>query len=266
MAGALQPDLVVNGEVIPAALVAAEAQNHPAPAGKPGLAWRAAARALAVRALLLQEARRLGLAPAPRELGPGRRETEEEALIRAAIEARIEPDPVTEDAARAVYDADPARFRAPTLYEAAHILFAARPDDAAARERAREAARAALAALAADPGAFDRLAREASACPSREAGGRLGQIASGDTVPEFEAALDAIPEGEVGPEPVETRYGVHVVRVDARLPGAAPPFAAVRAAIVAGLEKAAWARAAKALTAELAAGATIVGVDLGRAA
>ncbi|NCO17517.1 MAG: peptidase, partial [Alphaproteobacteria bacterium] len=65
MGNPLQPELCVNGEVIPAAAIAAEAQNHPAPPGKPGLAWRAAARALAVRALLLQEARRLGLSPAP---------------------------------------------------------------------------------------------------------------------------------------------------------------------------------------------------------
>ena len=61
----LQPDLVVNGEVIPARLIAAEAQNHVAPAGKPGFAWVAAARALAIRALLLQEAGRLGFVPEP---------------------------------------------------------------------------------------------------------------------------------------------------------------------------------------------------------
>ena len=34
----LLPEIVVNGEVIPAALIATEAQNHPAPKSKPGLA------------------------------------------------------------------------------------------------------------------------------------------------------------------------------------------------------------------------------------
>lgn len=62
----LLPEVVVNGETIPPAAIAAEAQMHPAPAGKPGLAWRAAARALAVRALLRQEAARTGLLPEPR--------------------------------------------------------------------------------------------------------------------------------------------------------------------------------------------------------
>jgi peptidyl-prolyl cis-trans isomerase C len=266
MTGPLQPDLVVNGETIPSAAIAAEAQNHPAPKGKPGLAWRAAARALTVRALLLQEARRLGLNPTPRELAPGRRETDEEALIRAVIEAEAEVAPVTEADMRAAYDADPGRFRGRTIYEAAHILFAAAPDDAGARTAAEDAAKAALGQLARDPRAFDRLARENSACPSREAGGRLGQILAGDTVPEFEAALDAAREGEIVGFPVATRYGVHVIRLDGRLPGQVPPFETVAPAIRLHLEKTGWARAARALTARLVAGATLSGVDFPAAA
>ena len=46
----------------PMAAIAAEAQNHEAPKGKPGLAWRKAARALVIRELLLQEAVKLGQA------------------------------------------------------------------------------------------------------------------------------------------------------------------------------------------------------------
>ena len=77
----------VNGVAIPASLIAEEAQNHPAPSGKPGLAWRAAARALALREALLQEARARGLHPDPQELEPGRVETESEALIRQLLDA-----------------------------------------------------------------------------------------------------------------------------------------------------------------------------------
>lgn len=262
MGNPLLSDAVVNGEVIPAAAIAAEAQNHPAPAGKPGLAYRAAARALAVRALLLQEARALGLAPQPQDLAPGKRETEEEALIRAVIEARIEPEPVTEAAARAVYDAQPERFRNPRLYEAAHMLFPAAEGDLPARAEARAAAAQTLAELARDPRRFDRLARDRSACPSRETGGRLGQLAEGETVPEFEAVLNTLPEGAIAPEPVATRFGFHVIRLDARAESTPLPFAAVRPAIVAQLEKLAWTRAAQALVAALAAAATLDGVDL----
>ena len=45
----LLPPVTVNGVTISPERIAAEAQNHPAPKGKPGLAWKAAARALALR-------------------------------------------------------------------------------------------------------------------------------------------------------------------------------------------------------------------------
>jgi peptidyl-prolyl cis-trans isomerase C len=257
----LQPDLVVNGERIPARLIAAEAQHHAAPAGKPGLAWRAAARALVVRALLLQEASRLGLEPEPRTVGPGRRETDDEALVRAVIEARIRPGPPTEAACRAFHAANPERFRSPALFEAAHILLAAAPGDAAARGRAREAADALLRELADRPEAFGGLAAANSDCASAASGGRLGQIAAGDTVPEFEAALAQLAPGQIAPDPVETRYGLHIVRLDARADGAALPFEAVHARIRRTLERTAWSRAAKALVADLVGSAEITGVD-----
>ena len=47
----------VNGVIVRHDNIAREAQNHPAPT--PIAAWTAAARALAVRELLLQEARRI---------------------------------------------------------------------------------------------------------------------------------------------------------------------------------------------------------------
>lgn len=262
MASPLQPEVAVNGETIPAAAIAAEAQMHPAPPGKPGLAWRAAARALAVRALLRQEADRIGVHALPRDLGQGRREAEDEALIRALIEARIAPEPPDEAAVQAAYDRDPGAFRAPTLYAASHILLAAAPGDPAARAAAETIARAILAELAADPGAFDRLAREHSACSSRAAGGRLGQISAGETVPEFEAALDRLAEGEIVATPVATRYGLHVIRLDARAEGKILPFVRVAPQIREALERAAWARAARDLVAGLAAAAEIRGVEL----
>ncbi len=123
-----------------------------------------------------------------------------------------------------------------------------------------------LAELVRDPGAFDRLARAHSACSSREAGGRLGQVLAGDTVPEFEAALDRLAPGEIAPEPVATRYGLHVVRLDARAEGAVLPYEQVAPRIRESLEKGAWVVAAKRLVATLIAKAEVTGVDLARAA
>jgi peptidyl-prolyl cis-trans isomerase C len=254
-------DVIVNGWRIAAADIAAEAQNHAAPRGEPGSALRAAARALAVRTLLSQEARRMGLTPEPREFRPGQRETEEEALIRTVVEARVDPLPVSEEACRAFHAANPKRFRAPTLYEAAHILLPASEDDVLTRAQALSTAQVLLAELARSPDAFDRLAGSHSACSSRDAGGRLGQIVTGDTVAEFEAALDALDVGQISPDPVTSRYGVHIVRLDARAPGGVLPYDSVAPRIREMLEKIAWANAAKAFVAEMVAAADIAGVD-----
>lgn len=262
MNAALFPDLVVNGETVPHATVAAEAQNHDAPRGKPGIAWRKAANAVAVRTLLLQEARRRGLTPQPEEVGPERFETDEEALIRGLLDDAVEIAPPTEEELHAEWARDPDRFRAPPLWEASHILVACDPRDkqrgAEARARAEELCRAATG----DPRGFSRLAREHSDCGSGRSGGTLGQLGPGDTVPEFEAALRRMTEGEITGEPVLTRHGWHVIRLDAVAPGAVLPFEAVRPKIAEAMEKAAWARGARRLVADLVARAEITGADL----
>ncbi|WP_417433137.1 peptidylprolyl isomerase [Hoeflea sp.] len=258
----LMSDITVNGETITAALIASEAQNHPAPRSKPGMPWMAAARALAFRALLLQKARSMGLVPEPRQVAEGQYETDEEALIRQVLDVALDPAEPSQQDLRAAYEAAPDRWRAPTLYEAAHILFPVRPGDGAALATASTAAGAVLAELQRDPRGFERLAREHSACSSRDNGGRLGQLISGDTVPEFETVLDELAEGSITPEPVLTRYGLHIIRLDARAEGAILPFEAVAPRIREMLEKAAWAKAGREFMAELAREAEVTGITL----
>jgi len=255
-------DISVNGEAISPELIATEAQNHPAPKGKPGMAWMAAARALAVRTLILQEAKRRGLSPDPMELAPGLWETEEEAIIRQVLDEAVEAEAPTPQAVRAAYEASPERHRSPALFEAAHILFAARLDDVVARKVAKDQANAVLAKIKAEPKAFDALARDHSACSSRANGGRLGQISAGDTVAEFEAALFSLAQGEIADEPVESRYGFHIIRLDARADGEILPFEAVETALRSALEKAAWVRASRAFVDALAEQASVTGITL----
>ncbi|NYS25513.1 peptidylprolyl isomerase [Rhodobacteraceae bacterium 2376] len=253
----LLPPVFVNGIEISAERIAAEAQNHPAPKEKPGLAWKAAARALAIRELMLQEARARGLTPDPAEVAPGQVETEDEALIRQLSEAAITPAAADEAELRRIYDAHPGRFRAPSLYEAAHILLPRQDDMAALRAHADTV----LAELRANPRRFGELARTHSACSSKENGGLLGQLGQGDTVPEFEAALETLEEGRIS-DPVETRFGLHLIRLDARARGDVLPFESVLPRLRDAHAKAAWARAAAQFTAELVAAARIDGVAL----
>ena len=259
---ALFPDLVVNGEAVPAAEVAAEAQNHEAPKGKPGISWRKAANAVAVRTLLLQEARARGIPAQVQEVGPGRFETAEEAQIRGLLEMAVQVDKPTEADIRAEWERDPLRFRTPPLWEVSHVLIACDPRNEAARKEAQARAVDLTGRALDDPGGFARLATEFSDCGSRASGGALGQLSPGDTLPEFEAALRDLPEGAVTAAPVLTRHGWHIIRMDALAPGAVLPFDAVRQKISDAMEKAAWVRASRDFVASLVASAEISGADL----
>lgn len=252
--------VTVNGVEIPRAAIAAEMQNHPAPS--PADAYVAAVEALVVRELLLQEAACLGLDPAPLTDGSGRRESDEEALVRSLIEREVTTPEADEASCQRYYDNNRQRFRSPDIVEARHILLPAAPEDEPARAAAREAASRILAELRVDPAAFDRLARHYSACPSRDAGGNLGQLTAGSTVPEFECALADLAEGALGDPPIETRYGIHVVRLERRLRGRTLPFEAVHGRIAAYLEAASRHRAIHEYIAILASRAEIRGFEL----
>ncbi len=258
----LFPAIVVNGTTLSASEIAAEAQNHKAPKGKPGLAWRKAARALAVRQLMLEEASALGLVSQPRELAPGQIETGEEALIRALMEAAITPEPVSEARLRAAYDASREVCRAPSLFQGAHILYAARPGDRPGCASALARAEMTLEILRQSPGRFTAIATQESQCASRDAGGELGQLTSRDVVPEFAAALQMAVPGQVHDQVIVTRFGMHVLRLDARAEGEILPFASARGQLLEAAEKAAWAKAAQAFVTGLLGRARITGLDM----
>lgn len=256
------PPVRVNGVAITRKAISAEVQNFPS--ASPRESWLAATRALAIRELLLQEARRLAIPVEQRADPDGRRETEEDALIRALIEREV-PVPTADEAAlRRFYDNNRARFATPMLIEAEHILLAARADDAESFAAARERAAALAETLRAAPGRFAEAARELSACPSGATGGSLGQIGPGDTTPAFEAAVTTLEPGAIS-DPVETPYGVHVIRVHRRIEGRQLPFEVVRARIATYLEEHVRRRASAQYIALLAGRAEVVGIDLGGA-
>ncbi|ACK50456.1 PpiC-type peptidyl-prolyl cis-trans isomerase [Methylocella silvestris BL2] len=251
--------VTVNDMAIPAAAIAREAQNHEAES--PDAAWEQAARALIIRELLLQRARALDLAAEPLVLD-GAREADEEAMIRVLLEREVRTPTADESVCRRYYDNHRARFQTPDLFEPAHILFKVRRDDAAAYARAIERAEAVLAKLAERPDRFGDFARNLSDCPSGKEGGRLGQVALGDTTSEFETCLLAMEGGQICPTPVRARYGVHVLRLERKAPGQTLPFEAVRDRIAAYLEESSWRRAVAQYIALLAGQARVIGFDL----
>jgi peptidyl-prolyl cis-trans isomerase C len=252
----------VNGVEISDHAINSELQYHPAPSVAEARA--AAARALAVRELLLQAAAQRGIdRPDPPEQGPeDERETDDEAMIRTLIAREVRTPEPDEATCRRFYEQNLKRFRSPDLFEAAHILFPADPEDADAVAQANEEARAVLFELLAEPGRFSDLARARSACPSAAQGGNLGQITRGQTVPEFETFLFSLEPGQICPVPVKTRFGCHVLRLDRRIDGRQLPFEAVRDRIAEYLREHVWRRAVNQYLQLLVGHAEIRGIEL----
>lgn len=250
----------VNGTEIPAAAIAAEAQNHPS--DNPEMAWAAAAEALTVKTLLLAEADRLGIAARVMKDAKGRELVPDDARIEALLDQEVKTPTADEANCQRYYDQNTVHFTSPDLVEASHILFAASREDEAAYAKAVADAERIIAEVKDNPESFANLAKTHSACPSAEQGGNLGQLGPGQTVSEFETFLFNLEAGQLCPVPVKTRYGAHVLQLGRKVSGETLPFEAVRAKIADYLEEASWRRAVAQYIGILAGQAELQGIDL----
>jgi peptidyl-prolyl cis-trans isomerase C len=253
----------VNGVAIARDAIQREMQHHPA--SKPITAWQQAARALVVRELLLQRAKYLGITPEPISDEAGRRETDDEALMRTVVEREVAVPEPDDETCRRYYERNQGRFRSSDIYEASHILFAALPEKHEAYAQARADAAAVLSTLSDNPERFAALAQAYSRCPSAEQGGNLGQITKGQTTPEFERILMALSPGELCTEPIATRYGFHIVRLDRKHEGRTLPYEVVAGRIADYLRESVRRRADAQYVARLASAARIEGVEIASA-
>lgn len=206
------PPVWVGDVNIPADEIAREMQYHQADSVEE--AQLEAARALVVRELLRQRCSELGW-----EVEDG-----EEAALAALLDAELEvPEPAETDCQR-YFEANAERFSKPLRLAVRHILLAAAPDDAEARDRQYRLGRTLIAELQSTPERFTELAQRHSACPSKDHGGELGWLTPGQTVAELDRALQRLPEG-LHDRPLASRYGWHVVSLDCREGGHAQPYA-----------------------------------------
>lgn len=210
---------------------------------------------IAARELLRQRALAAGLLAG---------DANEDAVIDAAIETLLEREVITpsptNDECRRYYEGHLHEFQSGDLVHARHILFQVTPQVRVPEMRAR--AEEALNQLLREPDRFDALARELSNCPSGQQGGNLGQIARGDTVPEFEKALFRFGASGILRALVKTRYGFHVVAIDQSIPGTTLPFEAVSGRIDERLRSSVEEKAIRQYISVLAGQAEISGTDL----
>ncbi|MDR8384246.1 peptidylprolyl isomerase [Pseudomonas sp. JL2] len=248
------PIISVNGVSITPQAMAQELQYHPAESREDAVYQ--AARALVIRELLQQRIAELGLA-----LQVGAGENEEEAATRLLLEREVQVPQCDEATCLRYYESNRARFHSAPLLAVRHILLECAPDDAEARDQAHGQAETLLQRLDEFPGSFAELALNHSACPSKAQGGSLGQISKGQTVPELERQLFALPAGLVG-KPLESRYGWHVISIDQRVEGQPLPYEAVATAIRTQLQQGVWQKALVQYLQTLIGAADIRGIHL----
>ncbi|MFW5975578.1 MAG: SurA N-terminal domain-containing protein [Desulfosalsimonas sp.] len=136
---------------------------------------------------------------------------------------------VSEAEIKDYYDSHRSEFKEPETVEARHILLKV-PQDADAETETEIREKAAAIRKRADGEDFAELARRFSEDPSAEEGGYLGELEEDDTVEEFSEKAFSLDTGEIS-EPVRTRFGWHIIKIDDRTDESVKPLEKVEGKI-----------------------------------
>ncbi|MCG4274830.1 peptidylprolyl isomerase [Acetobacter senegalensis] len=196
--------IFVNDTAISLADVQAEMPYHKAASLQ--AQWHDAARALVVKTLLLDEARKKLDAESEECL-------DEEALIQDLLEREVEVPTPTDVELERWSASNIAHISTGPAMHVRHILVYADKSMPSSVEAAQKRAQEFLDYLKSTPKDFEQLAARYSECPSSGRGGDLGIVQEQDLLPEFRKALRAVQDGEFYDGLIETRYGVHVVQL-----------------------------------------------------
>lgn len=203
---------------------------------------------LAVMRSLAAQARAEGLAEDPMIAAAVRQAADAvlgNALLARAVAAMEVDRSAAERLALADYRSNPQRFRTEEEVQARHILL--RGEGAVERAKA-------LREQLLQPGAdFAAFAEKHSEDPgSAVRGGDLGFFARGRMVGAFDEAAFALEPGSLS-EVIETEFGAHIIKVEARRAPGVRPFEDVRESLVAEIVKSLQAEARAALVAPITA-------------
>jgi peptidyl-prolyl cis-trans isomerase C len=156
--------------------------------------------------------------------------------LNAETAAALSPQ-VLEQQALDQFKAEPERFSTPELTHASHILIAG--SDAAAHAKAEDLLKQLKAGAK-----FEDLARANSADPgSAGKGGDLGFFPAGRMVPQFDEALAKLKNPGDLSDVVQTRFGLHIIRLDERKPAEYKTFDQVKEQLEQDLSNKAQAKA-----------------------
>jgi len=176
------------------------------------------------RVILAQKAVKVGLSKTPR-VHAALKEDRENILARAMLKRYLRTHKIPSHALRALYQQEV--LKAPHKeYEARHILVTTHASALAILRKLRRGAR------------FSVLARKDSLdVPSARKGGELGWFSASDVLPSFYHALVHLRVGEIAPQPIKTRFGWHIIQLQAERAYTPPSFSAVRGRLYRSLEQ-----------------------------
>ncbi len=206
------PEILVNGKVIPSAVIDEEVQYHPASSRREAMVK--AAEAIIIAEVLSQKANDFGMLEKPnRDLLKAQPD-----VVDQLLEQEVDIPSATKTECLRYFEQNKEKFCTSPLVEANHILLGADPEDLEQREQMRTLAENLLNMIQNKDIKFGEAAKQYSMCPSKKAGGNLGQLSYGQTVSEFERQVFAANEGLLN-SLVETRYGYHIVEVVRKVEG-----------------------------------------------
>ena len=147
-----------------------------------------------------------------------REDIRQQMSVQAMISQGIAPGvSASDEEVGSFYQANIDQMHKPTEVHARHILLKPAAADAAANAVARQELTEILAEIRSGAD-FVELATERSQAPSAPQGGDLGFFAAGQMVPAFERAAFDLQPGDVS-EVVQTQFGFHLIKVEARRGG-----------------------------------------------
>ena len=145
-------------------------------------------------------------------------------LISYAGEKIISAVSVSEAEAKEYYENNKNEFKTAETVNASHILV-----------DSEEKAIAIYEEIASGKKTFEDAAKEYSSCPSKNAGGSLGDFERGQMVPEFDSAVFEMAEGDVTSSPVKTQFGYHLIKLNAKNPEKEMSYEEIKDELKAGL-------------------------------
>lgn len=178
-------------------------------------------RELAVDAGMLEAEWSAALAKNPglAAAGPGELEKSKSALYFELLAKKAEAEAVnsrvtvSDEEIKAYYEQNRNQFFQPKLFKASHVFVKVDPAETLEEKAAKLKKAEKLMERAKAGEDFYNLAYYESDDRSRYVGGSLGSFHAGQTVREFDAALQQLKPGEIA-GPVKTLYGYHIIKLD----------------------------------------------------